>query len=69
MKKIDLNKETIKKIANSITNIEVCENCRKVVSIKIFGSLRWSIKGFFQCGGNKKRLYSWCSDECFNLVK
>ena len=53
-----------KKLADSIKGIEVCENCQRVVHIVALGSEDWFAPGFFQCGGNKQRLFSWCSDEC-----
>ena len=58
--KIDLDK-----LVASIHDIEICTNCGEVLMCKLAGSKRWSKEGFFQCGGNKKRLFSWCSKKCF----
>lgn len=55
----------INKIIKSIKIKEVCENCKEIVSAKILGK-KWYSKVFFQCGGDKKKLFSWCSEKCFN---
>ena len=60
----EIIKRNAEKIVNGIKDIELCENCGKVVSVKMLGNYWWTIKGFFQNGGNKKRLYSWCSEKC-----
>lgn len=52
-----------KKLADSIKEVEVCEGCHRVVHIVALGSQDWFATGFFQCGGNKKRLFSWCSEK------
>lgn len=56
----------IEKMVNSIADIFLCENCGKGIGARI-GGVKWFKKGFFQCGGDKNRIFSWCSKKCFNL--
>ena len=62
MEKVDYLFDRVK----NIKHIFKCEDCGKVVYVELKGGKYQVTTGFFQCGGNKKNCYSWCSDKCFN---
>lgn len=57
------NRKFILKIVNSISDIQLCENCKKIVMARI-GGISWFRKGFFQTGNIKGRIANWCSKKC-----
>jgi hypothetical protein len=50
---------------DNLEEILMCEECGRVVFVKTKKGTQGWIKKFFQCGGTKKKLFSWCSDKCF----
>ena len=59
----------VEKIANNISEIELCGGCGKVVIMKICGGIGWWRKGVFQCGEINGRIASWCSKKCYEKRK
>jgi len=57
------SREYIKKIVNSISEIQLCEQCKVVVMVKIAG-IQWFRDGVFQIGNIKGRPANWCSNIC-----